>query len=298
MPKEWKNTHAKNNTNQTHSTGVLNNKNNKNHDNIRNTGIISNDVNNVNGGIDGSNCSNCSNGNDEKNDMIDKNILHDTVLLLIISLCGTMERYVTKIMNIFIKIIKFVFGCLIKYCNKIVFDNRYVSHYIEKLILWFFGVIKIIVRYSIVYPIVDTIYPIVDIKKKFDSITANDDTYYEFSNCILKDDIFTCGELTQDMWNRYLVELHKKDKSDYDMFDIMIDQQFNQVNFWITLAINRTDSSPRQIPYAIFYKELKNILGAAIDTKYRLVKSGNKFFFDGIFGDDGIYRKLKYFDTF
>jgi len=247
-------------------------------------------------------------GNTVSNYNKDKNILHDTILLLIIALCGMLKHYTKRLINVSIKIIiaSYIIVTIILKIGKIFCENEYINKYIyhytnigiQKLKTLCYDMIKNIVRYFVIYPIVDTIYPIFDIKTKFDSITANENTYYKIGNCIIKDDIFTHGELTQDMWNRYLFELHKKEKVEYDMFDIMIDQQFNHVNFWITLAINRACSTPRQIPYAVFYTELKNILGEAIDTKYRLVKSGNKLFFVGIFGDDGIYRKFKYFDTF
>lgn len=158
--------------------------------------------------------------------------------------------------------------------------NRFViKHYIR-------SIITILVRFLII-PVIETLYPVFDIELKFDQIHK----LYKTN----KGEEYSDIELTQNMWNSYIMYLQKTDKSKFDLFDILISQKIEQINFAITVAINRSDTNPRCISYGLFYNKLLHILGEAVNIRYRITK--NKIFFVGIFGDDSPYRRFRYYDV-
>lgn len=141
------------------------------------------------------------------------------------------------------------------------------------------SMIKILIH-LIVIPIVDSLYPVFTIEKKFDQIILmNPDEE---------------SELTQDKWNSYVMYLNKSSSSSHDMFDVLISQKIELINFDVTVAINRTNTEPRYLTFAAFYSKLKNIIGDAIDIRYRCAQN---ILFVGIFGDQGPYRKFRYYDV-
>lgn len=139
----------------------------------------------------------------------------------------------------------------------------------------------------IIIPIVDSLYPIFNIEKKFDQIIKSPSIEGQTIKFADPDDEI---ELTQDKWNSYIMFLNKSSTSSYDMFDILI----SQINFDMTVTINRTHTSPKHITYAIFYSKLKNVLGDAVDIQYRFTTN---CLFVGIFRDQGPYRRFKYYDV-
>lgn len=144
----------------------------------------------------------------------------------------------------------------------------------------------------LILPIVDTCYPIFDIEKKFDMIVANKYKHVDDIDNSNNDDSNSSDDLTQEKWNNYIVYLNKIDKSNYDMFDIIITQKLQQINYDITIAINRASDS-KSITYGMFYSKLFVLLGDSINIKYRYTTNS---LFVGIFGDQGPYRKFKYYD--
>jgi hypothetical protein len=150
-----------------------------------------------------------------------------------------------------------------------------------------------VVRIFII-PIIDIIYPIFDLEKKFEHILSfNKKNAFELSY-----DNFGCIDevgLTQNTWNNYIVYLSqiKNNSLTQDMFDKLIIQQIDKINFSISLAISRANNEPKNITYSVFYNKISKIIGDAAKIRYRQTKN---FMFKGIFNDDGPYRCFKYYD--
>lgn len=212
--------------------------------------------------------SNKLNNDDDDNDQ-KETILHDIFITFIISVFNG----VLNIMSFIINTAQYVGVNLYHYTT----TNRYVV-YIIKMLIWL-----------IVIPIVDSLYPIFDIERKFDQIVR----LYKIDKILKVNDYDT--ELTQIAWNCYIIHLQKMNRFEYDLFDILISQKIEQINLAITIAINRTDTSPRHITYGTFHSKLHSILGDAVNIRYRNIK--NKTFFEGIFNDDSPYRRFKYYDV-
>lgn len=148
--------------------------------------------------------------------------------------------------------------------------------------------IRVLIEFfkTLIITFIDLFYPVFDLEKKFDQITLLDDDYEIFEN----DDI----GLGQSEWNKYVLKLSKiknNNKMERDMFDILIIQKIHEINFVITLAINR--SKTKRISYGVFKKKLSKILGNAVEIKYRLTTNP---LFESIFKDNGPYRRFKYCD--
>ena len=127
----------------------------------------------------------------------------------------------------------------------------------------------------ILIQIINTLYPIHCIENKYNKITFNND-------------------LTQIHWNMYMMFLKNSSnlsKSSFDMFDILIQQNIEKINFDITVAITR--SVDKSLSFIIFYNKLKKILGDAIDIKYRYTTN---ICFKSIMNDDGPYRRFYLYD--
>lgn len=191
-----------------------------------------------------------------------------------------MHNFILRIFEYFIKILLFSIFILRKVLKFII--NILINVFTGSFTKY---ISQSIIHYTII-PIINILFPIVDIEKKFfDIINNNENDMYE-------------PELTQEMWNEYIQYLQMKNtdtkKPTYDMFDQLIIQKMDQINFIITVTINRSDNDPRYISYLTFYSKLKDILGDAIDIKYRYTKNS---LFVGIFGDEGPYRRFKYYDT-
>lgn len=149
------------------------------------------------------------------------------------------------------------------------------------------NILKYMIRLFVI-PIIDTLYPVIDLETKFDQIIL------EGPPCLVPDSEI---ELTQERWNFYVLHLSrlsKDPKLDKDMFDILIMQKIDDINFEITMSISKSETEPKYITYALFRSKLLKILGDAIDIKYR--HTTNRMFI-GIFGDQGAYRRFKYHDV-
>lgn len=150
---------------------------------------------------------------------------------------------------------------------------------------------------TFILPIIDYLYPVFDIEKKFYQIISLN----EKNLLILLDHSdFGCvdqPELTQQIWNNYVMYLSKlKENSNLerDMFDVMIIQQIEKINFDVSLGISNSDTDPKCITFAVFRKKLEKNFGDAIKTKYRCTKN---VMFEGIFKDQGPYRRFRFYDT-
>ncbi|VBB18943.1 hypothetical protein YASMINEVIRUS_1475, partial [Yasminevirus sp. GU-2018] len=210
------------------------------------------------------------------------NVVHDIVLL-------TASTLLSALVSFLIKLIKVVCSCLVSVAVSVLFQFN-LHHHIQAFAKAMFKIT--------VVPIAESLYPVYDIERKFDKIVRlnrefdlQSEQKYE-----VKCDLTASNELTQQAWNAYVISLQKIKKTDYDMFDHIVSQQIDQVNFTITVAINRSNSTPRSIPFGMFYSKLFDMFGEAINTKYRYTT--NKIFFVSIFKDEGPYRRLKYYDTF
>lgn len=210
------------------------------------------------------------------NSIYDTHIIHDIIIMSISSIINGLI-FITMFINNKLYDISTKIHIFFPVILKILF-NRILMHILNFLI----GVTII--------PIVDLLYPIFDIEKKFDQI-SNMIKIKSFDN-------FQDNELTQEAWNNYIIYLKIPNNDEcnliYDIFDVLIRQNIDRVNFVITISINRSDSIPKCITYATFYSKLKDIIGDAIDVQYRYTK--NKIFFVGIFEDDSPYRRLRYYD--
>lgn len=160
---------------------------------------------------------------------------------------------------------------------------------------FFVIVMKLLIR-AFVIPVIDNLYPVMDLETKFDVIVE-----VNIKTMINTGDNFGCGdqtELTQNHWNNYVMHLSRlkaDPKLKRDIFDVMIIQQIKQINIAMTFAIAKTTTRPRYITYHKFKKILTKILGDAVNIKYR---SATGFLFVGIFRDDGPYRRFRYYDKF
>jgi len=119
---------------------------------------------------------------------------------------------------------------------------------------------------------INTLYPIHCIKNKYDKISFN-------------------NELTQKQWNMYMLFLKNSPTIYFDMFDILIHQNIDKINFDITVAITRSED--KTLPYISFYNKLKKSLGNAIDIKYRYTTN---WCFTSILSDNGPYRRFRLYD--
>jgi hypothetical protein len=119
---------------------------------------------------------------------------------------------------------------------------------------------------------INALYPIQCIKNKYNKISFN-------------------NELTQTHWNMYMMFLKNSPKSSFDMFDILIHQNMDKINFDITVAITRSED--KTLSYISFYNKLKKILGNAIDIKYRYTTN---WCFVSILSDNGPYRRFRPYD--
>jgi hypothetical protein len=210
--------------------------------------------------------------NTDQSDMI----LHDIFI-----------TFLSSILNGLISIVFLIAEIL--YCILLQF------YYFTSVKNYIFNIVIAIISFLIL-PVVETLYPVFDIEKKFDLILKLNKPKHlnNFNNSINYEEYYDI-ELTQDVWNTYIMYLQKTDKSKFDLFDILISQKIEQINFTVTLAINRSDIIPRCITYGDFYNKLLHILGEAINIRYR--RTQNKLFFSGVFGDDSPYRRFKYYDV-
>lgn len=185
------------------------------------------------------------------------NIAHDLLIVLFITFC---QIIFTAIERCLLKLYKFISLVRI-FC-------------IESL----FRTILINLTKIFVIPVINDLYPIFDIERKFDKILNRYDD--------------STNDLTQADWNFYVLSLKQTDNLDF--FDILISKKLDEINFNITVAINRSSGEPRSITFATFYSKLYEVLGEAINIKYRL--TNNKVFFVGVLGDDSCYRKFRFCD--
>lgn len=118
------------------------------------------------------------------------------------------------------------------YCKRYVF----VVNCITKRIDAYYFAIKcrnILIR-TFVLPIADSLYPVFDIEKIDSILDLERNINPEFNAFEI--------ELTQTAWNSYVVNIQSIPKDRYDVFDLLISQKIEQINFTITLAINRSDT--------------------------------------------------------
>lgn len=208
-----------------------------------------------------------------------------------------MYAYETFLINNFIKKIIFGIGTVIWMILKLIFDTVIHILILPLILIWDGGgdgilgqITKKIIQMMVI-PVVESMYPVFNIEKKFDHIIKSPSVTGQNIKFADPDDE---TEMTQERWNSYIMYLNGSSPSTYDMFDILISQKIEKINFDITVAINRTSTVPRYLTYAAFYSKLKDVLGDAIDIQYRFTTN---CMFVGIFGDQGPYRRFKYYDV-
>jgi hypothetical protein len=164
---------------------------------------------------------------------------------------------------------------------KIVIQYKMIKKYLSCIankITSNMNIIKLIIHVCVI-PIINTIFPINDIEKKYDIIVSSDNNPFY--------------ELTQEKWNIYVYYLNIVDSNSLDLFDMIIKNNINKVNFEITLAICKTSTSPKYITYSRFICILKKIFGNIVNTRYRFT---NNICFISVFDDDSHYRRFRYYD--
>lgn len=197
--------------------------------------------------------------------------------------------------------------------------NLYQNHIVQNTLDTMFRIF--------INPVLTYSMPIVDIVAKYDIIV---NTYYnEYQKChenininmnmnmnmnnvysshvqsninthINNGDIFYNRELTQDIWNQYMIYIQNRNRNKQydDIFDILIIQKLYRVNFETTIAIKTSniydEYNIQCIQFSQFYSIMKNILGDAVDIRYRYTY--NDMFFASIFNDKSPYRRFKIFD--
>ena len=217
----------------------------------------------------------CMQKHDDNNNMV----IHDLFITILISMINVLIDFMMFFFN--------VVYCILLKLYEYIINNKIIMHIINI----FIGLM--------ILPIVDALYPIFDIEKKFDQIVCCGETELTFGeiNTIDKEEIEIDYdiELTQNIWLNYIRHLKTSDKNNYDLFDTLINQKLTQINSTIINSINKSDAKPKYITFRTFYTILSVSLGDAVNIKYR--NTSNKLLFVSIFGDDSPYRRFKYNDT-
>lgn len=214
------------------------------------------------------------NKRDEQKEMI----LHDILITILISIMNGLFDIVFAIIQIMHHITSTMYH--------LTTNNKYMMDMMNIFI------------HFVILPVIDSLYPICDLGRKFEHIIKLYKTDYCNDNNDETSDSDYDIELTQDIWNFYVLHLRNLDKSDkvkFDPFDILISQKIEQINTLISHAISKSDTKPKYITFTTFNSILFVILGDAVNIRYR--STHNKVFFVGIFGDDSPYRKFKWYDV-
>lgn len=225
-----------------------------------------------------------------KNDWFDKNdnlyllLLLSNVIIILWSFQSFLDCLSMNVRLAIFNILSYLISCLISYVTDIISMTIKMRIAITRLMIVPF-----------VIPIIEILTPVQSLQTKFDKIMEDyrKNNFDNLKNQIdITDEFSKYGMMTQPIWNTYVLKLQKINKSDYDLFDTMIFQKLTQINFVMTITINRSESSG--ILYAEFYKKLHSVLGEAVDIKYRYTQ--NKTFYVSIFGDQSNYRRFALVD--